>query len=911
MVQPWKFIDAQGTFELPAPHHSSHLYFPLVNEAGLMSAVTPLLHGDVKSGQHAFLTPPVSIEDLHNTRSARNFWVHVARGKVWSATGNAASQIAQNFTGQEEDTVSLQAGFLWHKITRINRKLGLRAEITNIVPPTGDQVELMLVRITNIADHLIRFTPTAAIPVYGRSADNLRDHRHVTSLLHRISCVKHGVLVRPSLSFDERGHHPNRMIYAVLGAEGDGAPPEGFFPLVEDFIGEGGSLDWPDAAVRSLQNCVQDGQSFEGYEAIGGLRFRDISLLPGQSCAYILVLGIFLDEQDAAISVENYCGQDKFDRWLEKTKEFWQKKVESLTFQTNDPQFDLWLKWVNIQPTLRRMFGNSFLPYHDYGRGGRGWRDLWQDILTMLIMETGQVDLLLFENFAGVRMDGSNATIIGIRPGEFKADRNNIPRVWMDHGAWPLITTRLYIDQTGNLAFLLREQAYFKDHLVGRAQAIDADWESSQGTQQRTHAGEVYRGTLLEHLLVQHLTPFYNVGEHNHIKLEGADWNDGMDMAAQRGESVAFTALYASNLRQLAQLIRELQNLRPDHIDLAAELLLLLDTINHKIDYDAVHAKQQRLKEYFASVSHVVSGKKVAVRLSDLAADLLAKADWLYAHIRTREWLSAGEGHGWFNGYYDNDGQRLEGDHPGGVRMTLTGQVFTLMGGIATDPQANSIIRAVNQYLFDARVGGYRLNTDFKEVLLNMGRCFGFAFGHKENGAVFSHMAVMYAYALYERGFVREAYRVLDHIYQQSANFPISRMYPGIPEYFNARGRGMYPYLTGSASWYLLTLLTQAFGVRGQMGDLELSPKLVPEQFDAEGKASVCTWFAGRQLQVIYHNADRLDYGKYALEMILLDGHSLEFEKWSHGFTIPREVITNLDPGVLHDLVVRLSRPTQ
>ena len=61
------------------------------------------------------------------------------------------------------------------------------------------------------------------------------------------------------------------------------------------------------------------------------------------------------------------------------------------------------------------------------------------------------------------------------------------------------------------------------------------DWDSSQGIIQRTQTGETYQGTVLEHLLVQHLTVFFNVGEHNQIKLEGADWNDGMDMAAQRG----------------------------------------------------------------------------------------------------------------------------------------------------------------------------------------------------------------------------------------------------------------------------------------------------------------------------------------------------------------------------------------
>jgi cellobiose phosphorylase len=98
--------------------------------------------------------------------------------------------------------------------------------------------------------------------------------------------------------------------------------------------------------------------------------------------------------------------------------------------------------------------GNSFLPYHDYGRGGRGWRDLWQDVLALLMMERGDVSEMLLGYFGGVRADGSNATIIGSQPGEFRADRNNIPRVWMDHGAWPLLTTRLYIDQSGDLEFL-------------------------------------------------------------------------------------------------------------------------------------------------------------------------------------------------------------------------------------------------------------------------------------------------------------------------------------------------------------------------------------------------------------------------------------------------------------------------
>ncbi len=908
MVQSWEFIDSCGAFKLCDPQKSSYLYFPLVNEAGMMSAVTPLLNGDVKAGQHSFLTLPTSVEDLHNSRSARNFWIHVEGFGAWSATGNSAAQVSKNFSGEEEDEVTLKAGFLWQQIVRKNLKIGLQAEVTSFVPASKDQVELISVRITNISNYSIQFSPTAAIPIYGRSADNLRDHRHVTSLLHRITCGQFGVHVRPTLTFDERGHNPNQKTYAVLGMEADGTPPRGFFPLVEDFIGEGGSLDWPEAVVRPINACVYAGQTFEGYEAMGGLRFRDICLTPGQSCSYVLLLTIASDEQDIEHILTTYGSQDQFDRWVEKTKDYWQRKLDELSFHTGDPQFNLWLKWVTIQPVLRRLFGNSFLPYHDYGRGGRGWRDLWQDILAALIIEKESVDHLLLGNFAGARMDGSNATIIGSNPGEFKADRNNIPRVWMDHGAWPLLTARLYIDQTGDLAFLLREQVYYKDHLIHRAQAVDADWEPSQGTQQRTRQGDVYRGTVLEHLLVQHLTAFFNVGEHNHIRLEGADWNDGMDMAAQRGESVAFTALYAGNLAQLSQLVQELQKSGIEKVQIASELLFLLDTLQSKINYDNVEAKQQRMKEYFTAVSHVLSGETVTVRLSDLAADLSSKADWLFAHIRAREWITCREGYSWFNGYYDNDGHRLEGDHPKGVRMTLTGQVFTLMSGIASNEQAEQMIQSVDHYLFDASLGGCRLNTDFKDVLMNMGRSFGFAYGHKENGAVFSHMAVMYAYALYIRGYALQAHRVLNCIYRQSINFKTSRIYPGIPEYFTPRGRGVYPYLTGSVSWYIFTLLTQVFGIRAEMGDLVLNPKLVLDQFDAQSEASALTRFAGRRIRVVYQNPERLEYGSYQIKNVSLDDQELSVNSAAEGVRIPRRRIAGLDLDRIHKVTVLLGQ---
>lgn len=908
----WTFIDDHGAFELPAPHRTSALYFPLVNEAGMMSAVTPLLNGDAKTGQNTFVTLPVSVEDLHNTRSARNFWVAVDGAAPWSATGNSAPQVAQTFDADADDTVTLRAGLLWHQVTRENRRLGLRAEVTSFVPASDDPVELMQVTLTNVGDRPLMLTPTAAIPLYGRSADALRDHRHVTSLLHRIRTIAHGMLVRPTLTFDERGHQPNTLTYALLGAEGDGAAPQGFFPVLEDFIGEGGNLEWPEAVVRPGQAALPAGVSVAGYEAMGALRFRELHLAPGQSQSYVLLLAVIDrtdDDAAAAELVARYGSTAAFSQWLERTRAHWQGETQALAFCTADPRFDQWTKWVAVQPTLRRLMGNSFLPYHDYGRGGRGWRDLWQDILALLLMSNDDVGDLLLSYFAGVRIDGSNATIIGRQPGEFKADRNNIPRVWMDHGAWPFLTVKLYIDQSGDLAFLLREQSYFRDHATHRCQQVDPDWQAGQDPVLRNAAGEPYRGSVLEHMLVQHLTAFFHVGAAgNTILLEGADWNDGLDMARQRGESVAFTALYAGNLQQLADLALALERLGVDEVELAAELLPLLDTLASPTDYGSPQAKRALLSAYFDAVGRGVSGQKARVAVADLAGDLAIKAAWLRAHLRRQEWIQDGEDGGWFNGYYDNDGQRVEGRQAGGARMTLTGQVFTLMCGVATDQQARLIMRAADRYLFDPAVRGYRLNTDFGAILPTLGRAFGFAFGHKENGAMFSHMAVMFANALYRRGLVREGWQVLDGIYQQSEDFANSRMYPGVPEYFSPRGRGMYPWLTGSASWYLLTLIIEAFGVRGQLGDLLLQPKLLAAQFDERGRAGVKMLFAGRALKIVYHNDERLDYGQYTITAVNLDGQPTIGELCGDSALLPRAALLALPPDHLQRIDVILGR---
>ena len=73
----------------------------------------------------------------------------------------------------------------------------------------------------------------------------------------------------------------------------------------------------------------------------------------------------------------------------------------------------------------------------------------------------------------------------------------------------------------------------------------------------------------------------------------------------------------------------------------------------------------------------------------------------------------------------------------------------------------------------------------------------------------------------------------------------------------------MYHYLTGAASWTMLTVITEVFGVHGERGDLVITPKLVREQFDGAGEAAIDFSFAGKRFHAVFVNPANKDFGEY------------------------------------------------
>ncbi len=832
----YRFIDNEGAFSVKDPGRFD-AYFPLTDKEGrLLSAIAPNLAGDIKKDNDHFITPPVSVLDLkNNLLCRRRFFV-----KVKDAVVEA---------GQSPDTVG--GGFLYH--TTAKNTAGLALETLAFVP-SDTPVEVMRTTITNKSRKPLTITSTAFIPLYGRAERNLRDHRHVSSLLNRLELADGLIVLKPTMVFDEKGHTENKVRYFSFAFAAGGRMPAGQFPTLEYFCGEG-DLSRPDAVYKNVRPVKKHAPSFDGQEACAAWRFAAITLKPGTAIAYFTVTGA----ETTAAKIDEYremLGTPvAIEDALNATRRYWQNYLANLQFDFKDKNINGWLKWVSLQPTLRKLFGCSFLPHFDYGKGGRGWRDLWQDALTLLLTEPDKAKALITNSFRGVRIDGTNATII-TRDSGFIADRNKISRVWMDHGVWPYLTLRLYLNRTGDGDLLFTETPYFRDHQLKRAREVDKNF-SGENILKDT-GGKIYQGTILEHVLVQSLCAYFNAGAHNAVRLENADWNDGLDMAGDKGESVAFSFMYAHNLKGLADL---LSNMGDKEISLLAELDLLL---NPAVNYNDHRAKQEALQRYLESVKNI-SGKKIVITARALADNLNEKARRLFDWLNGHEWLAEG----FMNGYYDNQSRRVDGAYDGRLHMTLPSQVFPILSEALNPSAVEKIYAAALKHLYDKKTGGFRLNTDFGAIRMDLGRAFGFAYGEKENGAVFSHMAVMFAHALYKNGFSAEGSFVLNSLYRMATR-PQAKIYPMLPEYFNSRGQGLYHYLTGSASWYIYTLLEEVLGVKYLLGDLLLEPKLSAADFKKD-RLGVAYLFNGKRVRVQFFKGS--SSGQYRLAKVSLNAN--------------------------------------
>ena len=98
----------------------------------------------------------------------------------------------------------------------------------------------------------------------------------------------------------------------------------------------------------------------------------------------------------------------------------------------------------------------------------------------------------------------------------------------------------------------------------------------------------------------------------------------------------------------------------------------------------------------------------------------------------------------------------------------------------------------------------------------------------------------------------------------------------------------------------MLTMITEVFGVKGDLGDLVIAPSLLSEQFDEKGSAG----FARKKFEIIMHNPEKKDLRIEQIRRAVCDEKVVLEPEPEYGVRLRKSVIETLDPKKCHRIDV-------
>ncbi|MFA6914605.1 MAG: hypothetical protein WCQ83_05350, partial [Endomicrobiia bacterium] len=719
------------------------------------------------------------------------------------------------------------------KFSGSSKKMQLNVSTTVFVP-LEEMAELWIVDITNNSNKAkeIDFIPT--VPIYGGSRAYVEYHRDVVRLYNK-SKIDKDIEILPGLEWVEGLTDPSSICYFMSAETQTGKKGTRFYSDRETFLGPNGMWLKPDSILNNLEPKKQ----CYGKEAVGAIEFKKVNIPAGKTVSFVVINGIaFNGSIDAKKLIKKYSYKNTV-KAFDNLNKYWEERTDRVRMTTANQDFDnLWNTWWCYQLSMRYWFGNTAHPQTDYGSDFAGWRDFWQDMMAATVIDPKGLEERTIKTLEGIRLDGTNATRFFARTKEFGSDEVN--GLWCDHPYWTAQTVMILINFLGDPKFLFKEGiGYFKDCYQNRGESKNEKWTKGYIENQRTVNKKEYSGTVLEHLLVQIMTMFYDVGKNNLLKQKRADWNDAVDQV--RGENVTFSFALAQNCNEVADLLEKIANqLQIKEVEIFEELSLLIENWNSSAKDISSDIRTKTLTKYLNTINDTISGKKVKVKIEKILKDLRIKAQLIIDNTNKKAWNG-----NYYSGYIFANGNpvdtifkknALNKKNPTSddFMMMLMPQTWSLVSGGADKINvSDKVIDSVFKYLLDKKVGALKLNypayTKFDKTI---GRITGFAPGTKENNALFSHANLFFVWALIKRGMPDDAYKVFSGINPLSHEHEIIRTGPWIPEYYvssdnpNIAGRGEYPVLTGSCAWTRYVFQNFFFGVKGVLEGLSIDPKL-------------------------------------------------------------------------------------
>ncbi len=231
-------------------------------------------------------------------------------------------------------------------------------------------------------------------------------------------------------------------------------------------------------------------------------------------------------------------------------------------------------------------------------------------------------------------------------------------------------------------------------------------------------------------------------------------------------------------------------------------------------------------------------------------------------------------------------------------RIFLNPQSWALLSGAADPEQTTSMLKEIDAQL-STPYGAVMLAPAYTKMREDVGRVTQKFPGSAENGAVYNHATIFYAYSLYKIGDADRAYDVLRRMLPDETDAIKRGQLPAfIPNYYRGayhqfpRTAGISSQLfnTGTVAWYYRCVIEELFGLKGSHGALLIEPKL-PDSWDT---ASATRIFSGSTFNIIYERRTGCSNIEVVVDNIALN----------------KPCITDIEPGKVYTVFVTLPYKT-
>jgi cellobiose phosphorylase len=411
----------------------------------------------------------------------------------------------------------------------ISEFYGIRTEVTIFVPNHAS-VEIRDIKITNISHAPLEVD---AIPVLEYShPDALKQFTNADWIPQTMTskAVRDGdfiVLIQYPFMFRD-----SKINYFTSHL-----PVSSFETDRKKFLGDHEYGTW--SKPVSLQSEELSNTEALRGDNIAALMHHLGTLQPGETKRLITQLGQEANLEAANQAAERYRDPQAVDDALAEMKKFWDRYLSTLQVETPDAAMNAILNIHNPHQCFITRLWSRYLSYYQLGLGARGIgiRDSSQDILGVMANIPQDAKeflktLLSFQKQNGSAMHQFNPLTLEGNIGD-AAEREDRPHYYSDDHLWSVLGVTAYIKETGDVAFLDEQVAFYEKDRAGTL--LEA-------------------ASVLDHIRRALAFTRTDLGAHELPLLGFADWNDTINLA--RGAESLFSAhLYGWALKEFIALL--------------------------------------------------------------------------------------------------------------------------------------------------------------------------------------------------------------------------------------------------------------------------------------------------------------------------------------------------------------------